>query len=61
MNRYRLANKTTGFVVEHYYPETLRHIRKTDARFKFARIRDILQLRPDLCKVGEVYQWGEPA
>ena len=56
MKRFHM-NKN-GLMVEHHYRETLESIRKTDARFKGAHIKDVLQLMPDKCRVGVVYQIG---
>ena len=61
MKRYRLQLKKNGLVVEHHYRETLEAIRKTDRRFRRARIFDCLQLMPDDCQVGIVYRYGERA
>ena len=53
MKRFHMQK--AGLMVQHHYRETLEAIRKTDRRFCRARIRDVLQLAPDRCKVGVVY------
>ncbi len=52
--RYHMQKN--GLMVEHHYKDTLKNIRKTDRRFKWARIIHVLQCYPSKIQVGVVYE-----
>lgn len=56
MKRFHMQKD--GLMVEHHYQDTLRSIRKTDRRFRYAHIRSVVQLMPSQVKVGIVYLIG---
>lgn len=56
MRRYHMQKN--GLMVEHTAYEVLLCRRKYDPRFKGARIRDVLQLRPSEIELGKVYECG---
>lgn len=52
--RYHMQKN--GVMVEHHYRKTLEAIRRTDTRFKRARIKHVIQCKPSSVRVGVVYE-----